>query len=463
MAADAPHAIDVDMNALIDGAPLSPLQFRILFLCLVAMILEGYNTYAVSYVGPQLALAWHIAPSALAVVFTAGIIGSAIGYVAIGPVADRIGRRVPVIAGVVGFGVATLVSATAGSANAFIFYRVIAGLALGVTLPNVISLVAEFAPTRWRGFSVVILYSGFAIGASTGGMIAARLVPTMGWPSIFIVGGGASLALAAAMLALLPESIRFLALKRPDDPRLPGLLKRVAPAASAPSGVRFVLSRERSSRQPVADLFRDGRAPSTLMIWVVLAMDGAALDSLVLWLPTLADRAGVAGQAAIQFTVILLLGGIFGAYLVGFCMDRFGAYRVLVPVELAAAAGVVALGFTLAAPSLGLAVLIGVCLAGGTPGAQGLLARLYPTAVRATGVGWAAGVGRAVGIVAPLAVGGLLTLGLAPDVIVALCGVPILLAALALLGLSRDAYGRAAAGNATPAAMFPLSANSSEL
>lgn len=455
MAGQARRAVDI--NALIDGAPLSLLQFRVLFLCLAAMILEGYNTYVISYVGPQLALAWDIAPSALGVVFTAGIIGSAVGYVAIGPVSDRIGRRMLVVTGVAGFGLATLVSATANSADLFILYRVIAGLALGVTLPNVISLVAEFAPARWRGFSVVILYSGFAIGASTGGMIAARLVPTMGWPSIFIVGGVASLALAAAMLALLPESIRFLALKRPDDPRLPRLLKRVVPAVSVPPGTRFMLAHERVSRQPVGGLFRDGRAPSTLMIWMVLAMDGAALDSLVLWLPTLADRAGVASASAIQFTVVLLLGGIFGAYIVGFCMDRFGAYRVLVPIQLLAAGSVVALGATLAAPSMVLALLIGVCLAGGTPGAQGLLARLYPTAMRATGIGWAAAVGRFVGIAAPLAVGGLLALGLEANLIAALCGVPILLAALALLGLSRDTYGRAAAGLTTPSADASLS------
>jgi AAHS family 4-hydroxybenzoate transporter-like MFS transporter len=455
MAGQARQATDI--NALIDAAPLSPLQFRVLLLCLAAMILEGYNTYAVSYVGPELAAVWGIAPTALGMVFTAGIIGSAVGYVAIGPLADRAGRRRLVVAGVAGFGLVTLVSATASSAGLFILYRIIAGLALGITLPNVISLVAEFAPARWRGLSVVILFSGFAIGASTGGVLAQHLVPTMGWPSIFIAGGAASLALAAAMLPLLPESIRFLALRRPDDPDLPRLLARIVPAAPTAPAAPLGLAHEPAGRQPVAGLFRHGRAPSTLMIWTILAMDGAALDSLVLWLPTLADRASVASAAAIQFTVVLLLGGIVGAYIVGFCMDRFGAYRVLIPVQLLAAGCVFTLGATLATPSLALAVLIGVCLAGGTPGAQGLLARLYPTAMRATGVGWAAAMGRFVGMFAPLAVGALLTLGLGAERVVMLCGVPILLAALALFGLSRDAHGRAAiAGAAAPPASSPL-------
>lgn len=440
---------DVDIDALIDNSPISLFQLRVLLLCLAAMILEGYNTYAVSYVGPQLSRAWSIAPSALGVVLTAGIIGSAFAYLGVGPIADRFGRRRLIVGGVIGFGLASLVSATATSMGSFIVYRVVGGLALGVTLPSVVALVAEYAPVRWRGFSVVILYSGFAIGASTGGALAAWLVPQWGWESIFIVGGAVSLLLALAMLPLLPESLRFLVLRHADPQRYRHLVARFSPAAGAAS--RFHISSEGAEGSPLADLFREGRTPSTLMIWTVLAMNAAALDALVLWVPTLAAMAGADASAGIGFTVTLLIAGIFGAYLVGYLMDRVGAYRVLVPVLLLGTVATALLGMTLSTPMLILAVIIGVCLPGGTSGVQGLLARLYPTAMRATGVGWAVGVGRFVGLGAPLTVGALLAMAWSPGWVVILLALPPLVSALALLGLARDRFGHAAAITGRPA------------
>ncbi len=434
----------IDVNEQIDAAPIGGLQLAVLGLSLIAMVLEGYDTFTVGYVGPQIAAAWNVSPSNLGILFTSGIFGSTLGYLGVGPIADHFGRRKLIILGTFAFGLITLCSVAAPSLGSFIAARVLAGLALGVVLPNVVALVAELAPLRRRSLSVVILYSGFAIGAATGGMLSTRLVPTFGWRSVFVVGGIAPMTLSLIMGWALPESVRFLALRDGGDPRLRKTMARIAGPSRIPSDARFILPGEAMSRQPIIRLFRDGRAISTLLVWLVLAMDGSSIDVLVFWIPTLTARAGVSANAGINFTVMFLLGGTLGAYAIGYFMDRVGGFRVLVPIHACAAVLVMIFALFIHAASLPLAFLLGVSLPGGTSGAQGLIARLYPTSLRTTGVGWAVGIGRLTSIVAPVFTGMLLARGLRPRLIVAAISIPVAIAAISLLGMSFNAHARRA-------------------
>jgi MFS transporter, AAHS family, 4-hydroxybenzoate transporter len=428
--------IELNVNEQIDRAPVGRLQWVILALSLLAMILEGYDTFTVGYVGSQIAAAFAVSPSKLGVVFTSGIIGSAVGYLVVGPIADRYGRRNLILTGTFAFGLLTLISIAARSFETFVAIRTVAGVALGVVLPNVVALVAEMAPTRWRSLSVVILYSGFAIGSAVGGLLAADLVPLFGWRSVLVAGGVAPIGLALLMWGVLPESIRFLAIRDPGDPRLRRTLARIAGSERIPPNARFTLLAGAGNRQPVMQLFTDGRALPTLLIWMALSMNGAAITTLLFWIPTLTAKAGVGAGHGINFTVILLLGGTLGAYAIGYSMDRVGAYRVLIPVHLCATLSIVVFGIFVTAASLPLGFLIGLTLPGGTSGVQGLLARLYPTFLRATGIGWAVGVGRLAGIAAPLLTGLLLSRGLPPGTILIFCGCLVLISTASLIGMS---------------------------
>lgn len=434
----------VDIGPLIDGARLRPLHLVLFVLSLFGMVLEGYDTYAVSYVGPQIAAAWKVPPAAMGVVFTAGILGAAIGYMAIGPFADRFGRRRLVIAGAAALGLVTLASVTAQDAQTFTAWRLACGLALGVMLPNLVALAAEFAPARHRSIAIVALYSGFAIGSAAGGLVASGLVPAYGWKAVFVVGGAAPLILAALLAAAMPESPRHLALHRPDDPRLPRVMARLG--AAPPAGAQlFTPQSEAAPRQPIGQLFTGGRAFSTVLIWLVLAMDSAAIGSLLFWIPTLVTQAGATLSAGITFSMILLMGGIVGAVVIGAAMDALGVFRTLIASHLIAVATVVAFAFAVkAAPAL-LGFAIGMTLNGGTSGIQGLLARLYPTTLRATGIGWASGMARLIGMGQPLLTGLLLSAHWSPQATVIACAVPIAMTVAGLSALSADPFGRAAA------------------
>lgn len=442
--APVPDARTVDIGAIIDAARFGPVQWLVFSLSLICMTFEGYDTYAVSYIGPHLLSLWQLTPATLGVIFTAGTLGMAAAYLAIGPIADHIGRRLPVILGTTAIGIASLLSATSGGAREFLTWRILVGLALGAVLPNIVSIAAEMMPRARRSLVVVVLYSGFAIGSALAGVITSQLMPSYGWGSVLVVGGIAPLALALVMLVKLPESPRFMALRDAADPRLRQLMQRIAAPAVLPAQARLSLPGEQLRRQPIRDLFRDGRSLSTVMVWLVLTMDVTTIGALVYWIPTLLSSAGHSAAQGINFSVVLLLGGIIGAFLIGWCMDRFGIFRILIPAHLLAMAFIMLFAGTLKASPVIVAFLIGLTLNGGTSGTQGLLARLYPTALRATGVGWASAVSRLIGIAQPLLIGVMLSAHWTPATTVFACGLPAIISTVALVLLSRDRFGVAA-------------------
>ena len=432
-----------DIGTLIDRAPFGPLQLTVFVLAIVCMTFEGYDTYAVSYIGPTLLGLWHLSTATLGIIFTSGTVGSALGYLAIGPLADRIGRRVPVIVGTAAFGAACLLSTAAAGATSFIIWRTLVGLALGAVLPNIVAIAAEVTPLRRRSLVVVVLYSGFAIGSALAGLIAARLMPAFGWASVLWVGGAVPLLLSLAMWRWLPESPRFITLRDPQDARLPGLIARLTGVVALPAA-GFTLRGEHLRRQPIRDLFAEGRALSTLMIWLVLTMDVTTIGALVFWIPTLLNTAGQSAAQGINFSVVLLMGGIVGAFIIGWCMDRFGTYRILIPAHLCATLFIVTFAVLVKSSPVAVAFLIGLTLNGGTSGTQGLLARLYPTALRTTGVGWASAVSRLIGIAQPLLLGVMLAARWTPTTTLLVCSVPAVISMLALGVLSQDRFGATA-------------------
>jgi len=442
--AGAPDAERIDVNALIDNSTLGWRQIAVTGLCLLAMIMEGYDTYSVSYVGPEISRLWGVPSAELGVLLSAVLVGAALGYLVGGTLADRVGRRILIIIGTIAFGVITLLSTTATGSDSFIVWRFATGLALGIALPNIISLSAEYAPARHRALSVVILYAGVGIGATVGGFVAGQLVPALGWKVVFYVGGVIPLGLGILMIWRLPESVRFLALRNGHDPRIRTLLGPITDVGRLSPTAPFVLEGEHMAKLPISELFKHGRATTTLLLWLTLMMDGGVVVIMAFWLPSLLVDAGHLQTTAIEVTTAIAAGGTFGAPVIGFLMDRFGPYRLLIPVHILAVILIVTVVQTLSTPSLLLAISYGVAMNGGISGLHGLIASVYPTSIRGTGVGWAVAIGRITGIGAPIIIGFLRAAGLAPTTNLYGCGILIATAAISLFFLSRTAFGHPA-------------------
>src|SRR5438105_13181615 len=278
-------------------------------------------------------------------------------------------------------------------------------------MPIAFTIVPVFRPHRRRATMVMIMFCGFSLGAALGGLLAAALIPQFGWRSVFVVGGAAPLLLAPILALRLPESVRFLALTGRAHERVAQLLGYINPAAGLATGTRFVVNEPALAGIPVQHLFRDGRTLVTLLLWVVFFMSLLDIYFLANWLPTVLNDLGASVSAAAVIGSMLQVGGVVGTLALGSVIDRF-SFRALALVYFAAVFAVGAigqLGHSVALVTLAI-FAAGFCIVGGQIPSNALAAAFYPTSVRATGVGWALGIGRVGSIVGPLVGGALLAM-----------------------------------------------------
>jgi AAHS family 4-hydroxybenzoate transporter-like MFS transporter len=362
----------VDLVQLINQLDIRRFHFQLLALCAGVVFMDGFDAQAIGYVAPTLSQAWHLAPGALGPVFGSGLFGIMLGALVGGPLADYIGRKRVIIFAAIFFGICTLITAFAGNVQQLLMIRFITGVGLGAAMPNAIALV-----------------------------------PAFGWSSVFIFGGVVPLLLAPVLWVALPESVRFLLLRDPNDPRINIIIENLAgtPAGAA----RFVISEEQHEAFTLVQLFTHGRALATVLLWVVFFMNLLNLYFLSNWLPTVMHDMGLSISTAAFTSALFQVGGTVAPFLLGWLIDRYGFHSVLVVTYILAAVVIGLLGSV----GPGLAMLMvtvfaaGFCVVGAQSGSNALAASLYPTSVRSTGVGWALGIGRIGSIIGPV-VGGMM-------------------------------------------------------
>ena len=455
MSATPTEDASVDVAAFIDAQPVGAFQVRLLLICATVLFLDGFDTTAIGYVAPALAKEWNIGKAALGPVFSAGLFGLMIGALLFGPLADRIGRRKIIIFSTLAFGIGTLLTSLVNDVNSLLAIRFLTGLGLGGAMPNTIALTSEFSPHRRRATMVMVMFVGFSIGAALGGLLAAALIPPFGWRSVFVVGGAAPLLLVPILALRLPESVRFLALTGRADARVAELLARVNAKAVLAAGTRFVADEPALRGIPVQHLFRGGRTLATLLLWVVFFMSLLDIYFLSNWLPTVLNDLGASISQAAAIGSMLQVGGVVGTFALGSIIDRF-SFRALALVYFVAVFAVGAIGqLGHSAALVTLAIFVaGFCIVGGQIAANALAAGFYPTSVRATGVGWALGIGRVGSIVGPLVGGVLLSLKWSAGEVFVAAAAAALCAALAAFSLGRLAglggTGKRLSGEASP-------------
>ena len=429
----------VVLNDVLDKRRIGGFQVGLIAICAGVLFFDGFDAQAISYVAPSIVREWNLPPGELGPVFSAGLFGLMLGALFIAPLADRFGRRPVILASTAAFGVFTLATAWASSVDQLLLLRFLTGLGLGGCMPNAVALTSEYSPARSRAFLVMLMFNGFSVGSLVGGLLAAQVIPTVGWRAVFVAGGVLPLAAVPLLYFVLPESIRFLAVSGRSPGKVARLLNRLAPGLGATAETPVTVEKSSAGRMSVRDLFREGRATSTMLLWVIFFMSLLDLYMLVNWLPTLMSTVGAPLRTAVLLGALLQVGGIVGALLLGFIVDRKGPGAALIPAYLVAAACIVGIGFFAAAslPFTTLAVFgAGLGVIGGQIASNAIAASVYPTEIRSTGVGWALGIGRIGSIVGP-AIGGVLV-GMETPVndIFFLSAGPALIAALAAAALA---------------------------
>jgi len=296
--------------------------------------------------------------------------------------------------------------------------------------------VCEYAPDRWRGTALAVYATGYSIGATIGGALAAYAIPIYGWRSAFAIGGALSLLLLPLAGWLLPDSIDFLLTRRPASALL--RINRLLEAMRRPSLTvmpdpisSITKSGDNKARPAIALLM----TASTLLIWVVFFSTMASFYFIVSWTPRLLNAAGLSASQGLTGGVLLNLGGIAGCGLFALAAARLDVHRLLVCALVGSALLAATFGLAMSRLNIALwaALVLGIIANAAMAGLYAVGPPLYPTAVRATGMGWAIGIGRFGAILAPIVSGMLLDRGWAPAQLYFLFSGPFTIAALAML------------------------------
>ena len=428
-----------DIGALIDGRPLSPFQVRLLVLVGCLVLMDGFDVQVIGFVAPALLRSWNLPPDALGPIFGAGLLGMLVGSTGLGTLADRIGRR-PVLIGATFFvALCVLLTAAARSVPQMLALRFLTGVGLGGVLGNAITLASEYCPSARRASLLMGISCGFTAGAILGGLLAAVLIPRTGWQSVFIAGGLLPLGVAILLVRELPESLQLLLVRGADRVQIEYWLKRLAPEVAVSPTTAIQLPEIAPGKVSVIDLFRAGLGMRSLLLWAASFANLLNLFFLSNWLPLLATRMGYSDSLGVLLGTTLQAGGIVGALTLGRCIDRFGFYRVLAPSFLLGAAMIAAIG----QPALPVVVecvvvlFAGIAILGGQPGINALATSVYPTQLRATGVGWCLGIGRAGSIVGPMAAAQLIAHHFTNDVLFIFAAVPAAISSLLIAGMAK--------------------------
>jgi MFS transporter, AAHS family, 4-hydroxybenzoate transporter len=421
-------------SSCFDDRSFTLFRYGVVVLCGLVMFLDGFNTQAISYIAPYVASDWGLTRAQLGPIFSASLVGLLIGYLAVAPFADRFGHRRLIILSTLLFGMATLLSAFASGVGDLLVLRLVTGIGLGACVPSLVALTAEFSPAPVQSTSILAIYAGYSLGFVGAGIASGWLIPSFGWRSLFVLAAGAAFLVVWALLGRLPESPEFLLRVGPNATPVRGSLPRFDLTVAVDPGLA-----SKAQRLParLRDLFTAGGVWTTLLLWIVFAINLGAFYAMQSWLPTLLTDRGYAGTVVVTATALTTAGGIAIVPLVGPAMDRLGAFRSLATLYLVGFVFVAAVGVSLEKPLWTLytaAFLAGCVVSGGQKSAIALGALLYPAETRSAGLGWALGIGRLGGILGPLLFGAAYSGGwaageifLAMGALMAVCGVMVTL------------------------------------
>ena len=384
-------ATTIDVGALLDEARWSTYQKLLVVATASTIILDGLDNQLLGAAVPAMMREWTLKGPAFVPVQTAGMIGMMIGGAIGGVIGDRLGRRIALIGSVITFGVLTVFVSLSGGIAMLTALRFFAGLGLGGAMPNAAALSSEYVPIRQRPFAVTLTIVCIPLGGSLAGLVGGQLLPRFGWRGLFLVGGLVPLVIAAMLLRVLPESPRFLARRPARWPQLRALLRRLG--HGVPDDAQFADARETriahvSARALLTPELRgDTAALCASFFFCLLSVYIGAI-----WVPTLLVKAGFSDGTASYGLTAFNFGGVVGAILGAVLIMRLGSRLTM----LAMAIG----------PQSVFAVLAMLAWTGGLINAvqttmYALAAHVYPTGIRATGVGTAVAFGRVGGVLSP--------------------------------------------------------------
>ena len=385
----------ININSVIDREKLAPLQWLVFFLGFLVFFCDGLDTGIIGFVAPALLDDWGITKPELAPVLSAALIGMSIGAIISGPLAEKFGRKKVIVITTSLFAIFTILCGFATSTHDLMIYRLITGLGLGAAMPNISTIVSEYMPNKRKAFLTGIAGCGFMLGISCGGVLSAFLLESLGWAKVIIIGGIIPLFLVVAILLKMPESTQYLVKNNKNSSALNILEKIQGYPFEMDIQLKLAAEETVQNESPIQQVLGKYKVGS-IMLWLCCFMSLLVFYLLTSWMPTILKTAGFSVQQFSLITAIFPFGGVIGAVVMGWYMDKLNPTNVIKYSYLLAFILFILTGFVSANIVLfGISIfLIGALLVGAQSSLLPLSALFYPSTCRAVGVSWMHGIGR---------------------------------------------------------------------
>jgi AAHS family 4-hydroxybenzoate transporter-like MFS transporter len=426
------------INTVIDQG-ISRYQWMVIALCFLIALFDGFDTQAVAFTAPALLEHFDLETRALAPILTAGIIGMTIGAMLLGWVGDKLGRRKTLILCTGIFASATLLIAYAANVEQILLLRLIAGLGMGGATPVLLALAAEYSPQRFKATVTTGVLLALPAGAMFGGLLAAKILPVLGWQGIYLIGGGLPLLLLLVMYFVLPESLEYLAQNNNSTSltSIQKILHRIAPEAGTVTAQDLPqLSKTQQQKTKLAILFQNNLARTTIGVWGTYFFNWIAWFMLLSWLPTVLKQARLAPENAPYASVTVNAAFILFALPLAYWLPKLNTAKILTFMLMTGLVIVAGLGLLIESHQWGyifaLIALAGFGIGGQQLALNYLVVAAYPAQARATATGWAIGMGR-MGAILGSAIGGIVLTQYGVSGYFYTLGIPLLLALCCVL------------------------------
>lgn len=406
----SPQALD--LNAALEDRKLGRFGLGLVLISALVIFFDGYDMQVIAFATTRLEKAFHVDHAALGLAISAALLGTLIGGVLFGILADRYGRRPAIIGATACFSVFTFAMAFANSLSMLIAVRFVAGLALGGAIPLLWTLNVEFAPKRLRATVITLIMLGYGFGGAFAGPISTVILPRWDWPGLFVFGGVVSLIAVLILIAWLPESLRTLASRGGSQDAIVRTLRRMGvEAPTDPEAVRILREGPPTPGKrglTLSGLFEGRLRVLTPLIWISYFASSMAVYFLTSWGPTILHAMGFSTTGTGWLSFGNSMCGMAGAVLLMRFTDKHGPIAIsampltAVPVLLVAGLAPASLG-----QFLFLSLALTFFVAGGHYGITSVISSFYPSSIRASGSGWANAFAKIGSMLAPL-VGGVI-------------------------------------------------------
>jgi MFS transporter, putative metabolite:H+ symporter len=418
-AASSRSSVD-NIVARLERLPTSWWQIKTRIIVGVATFFDAFDALAIASILPVIVPLWKLTPQEIGFMISAGFVGQLLGALLFGWIAERYGRMTAMIWSIALFAVMSLVCAFAWDYNSLLAFRTLQGIGLGGEVPVAAVFISELAKAKGRGRFVLLYELVFPIGLVAASLIGLWVVPRFGWQYMFVIGALPAF-LALALRRLLPESPRWLAVHGRDaeaEAAMALIEAETQKATGAPLPPPQPVVATLNKPASLADLFGPLYLRRTLVVWVIWFSAYFVNYGLSIWLTTVYRTVfQLPLDVSLRYGLITQAVGLIGTLICALAIDHVGR-RPWFALSFAAAALSLA-GLAMSPNPTAEHVLISMTIAYFfistiNIGVYLYTPELYPTRVRALGVGTATAWLRLASIIGPSVVGMMIGARLTP-------------------------------------------------